>query len=198
MRVGLNLAIPPRAGERYALYWAIPATLLGIAGLVFLVLFTVRSFREHKVVQKSLTEHEAQENALHAQEMALRNKLEEPAARQLLNDAKFVNGLIEERRFSMVDMISDLTSLMPDEVRLSGLTVAPQGQEVAVRFVIAGKSEEAIEAFLSSLEDSSQFKDVAIVNQGFEQEGSGSELENIACTATYLPGQNQDSESSGE
>jgi hypothetical protein len=84
---------------------------------------------------------------------------------------------------------------MPDEVRLTGLALAPEGQELAVRFVITGKSEEAIERFLSDLEDSPHFKDVAIVNQGFEQTGAASELENIACTAHYLPGE---SEASGE
>jgi hypothetical protein len=61
--------------------------------------------------------------------------------------------------------------------------------------VITGKNAGAIETFLSNLEDSPSFKDVAIINEGFEEAGTVSELENIACTAHYLPGQ---SESSGE
>jgi hypothetical protein len=73
--------------------------------------------------------------------------------------------------------------------------MAPDGQELAVRFVITGKSEEAIERFLSNLEDSPHFKDVAIINQGFEEAGAASELENIACSAHYLVG---GSEAGGE
>ncbi|MGD0007857.1 MAG: hypothetical protein ABSE93_04825 [Terriglobia bacterium] len=195
MKVVLNLAIPPSARERYALYWAIPATLLGVTGLAFLLLFTVRSFREYRAVQKSVAELQGRENTLRAQEMALRKQLEEPESRRLLDDVQSVNALIEERRFSLTGLAADITDLMPDEVRLTGLALAPDGQELAVRFVIAGKSEEAIERFLSDLEDSPHFIDVAIVNQGFQQTGAASELENIACTAHYLAGE---SEASGE
>jgi Tfp pilus assembly protein PilN len=189
MKVVLNLAIPPSARERYALYWAIPATLLGVTGLAFLLLFTVRSFREYRAVQKSVAEQQERENTLRAQEMALRKQLEEPESRRLLDDAQFVNALIEKKRVSLTGLAADITDLMPDEVRLTGLALAPEGQELAVRFVITGKSEEAIERFLSDLEDSPHFRDVAIVNQGFEQTGAASELENIACTAHYLPGE---------
>jgi Tfp pilus assembly protein PilN len=189
MKVVLNLAIPPKAHERYALFWAIPATLLGIAGLAFILLSTVRSFREYEGVQKSVAEHQAREDALRAQEMALRRQLEEPESRRLLNDVQFLNELIEAKRFSVTGLVADITDLIPDEVRLTALAVAPQGKELAVRFVIAGKSEEAIERFLSSLEDSPHFKNVAIINEGFEQTGATSELENIPCTAQYLAGE---------
>jgi len=195
MKVVLNLAIPPSARERYALYWAIPATLLGVTGLAFLLLFTVRSYREYKAVQKSVADQQGRENTLRAQEMALRKQLEEPESRRLLDDVQFVNALIEKKRVSLTGLATDITDLMPDEVRLTGLALAPEGQELSVRFVITGKSEEAIERFLSDLEDSPHFKDVAIVNQGFEQTGAASELENIACTARYMPGE---SEASGE
>jgi len=195
MKVVLNLAIPPSARERYALYWAIPATLLGVTGLAFLLLFTVRSYREYKAVQKSVAEQQGRENTLRAQEMALRKQLEEPESRRLLDDVQFVNDLIEKKRVSLSSLATDITDLMPDEVRLTGLALVPEGQELAVRFVITGKSEEAVERFLSDLEDSPHFRDVAIVNQGFEQTGAASELENIACTAHYLPGE---SEATGE
>jgi len=146
-------------------------------------------------VQKSVAEHQGRENTLRAQEMALRKQLEEPESRRLLDNVQFVNALIEKKRFSLTGLAADITDLIPDEVRLTGLAMAPEGQELAVRFVITGKSEEAIESFLSNLEDSPHFKDVAIINQGFEQTGAASELENIACTAHYLAGE---SEASGE
>jgi len=191
MRISLNLAIPASARERYALFWAIPATLLGLAGLVFIILFTVRSYREYRTVEKSVSEYQKRENSLRAQEAALRRQLEEPKAQRLLKDAQFVNGLIEAKRISLTDLAADITELLPPQVRLSALAVAPDGQELAIRFVIAGKSTEAIEHFLSGLEDSPHFKDVAIIYGGFEEEGSGSELENIACSAHYLPGGNE-------
>jgi len=193
MKIDLNLAIQPSAHERYALYWAIPATLLGIAGLAFLLLSTIPSYREYRVVEKSVAGAEERENALRAQEMTLRRQLEEPESRRRLDDVKFVNALIEQKRISLTELMTDVTGLLPDEVRLTGLAMAPDGQELAIRFVLAGKSTEAIERFLSNLEDSPHFKDVAIINEGFEQAGAASELENMPCTAHYLPGTSEPS-----
>ena len=193
MKIDLNLAIQPSAHERYALYWAIPATLLGIAGLAFLLLSTIPSYREYRAVEKSVAGADERENALRAQEMTLRRQLEEPASRRRLDDVKFVNALIEQKRISLTELMTDVTGLLPDEVRLTGLAMAPDGQELAIRFVLAGKSTEAIERFLSNLEDSPHFKDVAIINEGFEQAGAASELENMPCTAHYLPGRTEPS-----
>ena len=195
MKVVLNLAIPPRARERYALHWAIPATLLGVTGLAFLVLSTIPSIREYRAVQKSVAGSQERENALRAQEMALRRKLEEPESRRRLDDVRFVNALIEKKRITLTGLAADVTDLIPDEVRLTGLAMTAEGGELAVRFVIASKSTEAIERFLNNLEDSPHFKDVAIINEGFDQAGTSSELENIACAAHYLVG---GSESSGD
>ena len=195
MRVTLNLAIPPSARERYALLWAIPATLLGIAGLVLIILFSDRSYRQYKVVHASVVRYQDRDNALRAQEMALRRVLEEPASRRLLNDVQFINALIEAKQVSLTSLAADITELIPDDVRLSALAMQPDGHELAVRFVITGKNAEAIERFLSDLEDSPHFKDVAIINEGLEETGANAELENIACTAHYVAGEG---ESSGE
>jgi len=195
MRVVLNLAIPPSAQERYALLWAVPATLLGVAGLTLILMFSLRSYREYKVVKKSVDELQERDNVVRAQEMALRRQLDDPESRRVLDDVKFLNGLIEQKQISLTGLSADITELIPDDVRLSVLDMAPDGQELALRFVITGKDAKAIERFLSNLEDSPHFKDVAIINEGFEEASTTSELENIACTAHYLVGE---SESSGE
>jgi len=195
MKVTLNLAIPPSARERYALLWAIPATLLGIAGLALIILFSLRSYRQYQVVHASVIIYQNRDNAVRAQEMALRRALEEPTNRRVLNDVQFINALIEAKQVSLTSLAADITELIPDDVRLSALAMQPDGHELALRFVITGKNAEAIERFLSNLEDSPHFKDVAIINEGLEETGTNTELENIACTAHYVPGE---SESSGE
>ena len=127
MRVTLNLAIPPSARERYALLWAIPATLLGIAGLVLIILFSDRTYREYRVVHASVARYQDRDNALRAQEMALRRVLEEPASRRLLNDVQFINALIEAKQVSLTSLAADITELIPDDVRLSSLAMQPEG-----------------------------------------------------------------------
>jgi hypothetical protein len=55
-----------------------------------------------------------------------------------------------------------------------------------VRFALVGNSEEAIEAFLSNLEDASDFADVAVLNQGFAQESGTQGSVTVVCMARYL------------
>jgi hypothetical protein len=125
-------------------------------------------------------------NLLTPQEAALHRQLEEPQSRQLLKNTHFINGLINDRRFSLADLVADITHLMPPDVCLTGLATAPDGEQVWIRFMVTAKTEGAIEAFLNNLEDSPRFQEVQILNQGFEQRGSNPELENISCTARYL------------
>jgi Tfp pilus assembly protein PilN len=188
MRYDLNLAIPPSARERYALHWAIPATVLGAAGLVLLLWASARSFREYRAVQKAIAGYQDRESALRTQETALRRQLQEPQSRAFLDNVQFVNTLIQEKQVSLTDLAADLAQLIPDEVRLTALAMEPDGEELGIRFLVAGKNEAALERFLSNLEDSPHFRDVAITNEGFEEAGTSSELENIACTAHYLVG----------
>jgi len=196
MKVTLNLAIPPSARERYALLWSIPATVLGIAGLVLIILFSLRSYRQYQVVHASVVRYQDRDNALRSQELTLRRALEEPANRRVLNDVQFVNALIEAKQVSLTRIAADITGLIPDDVRLSALAMAPDAHGLALRFVITGKNAEAIERFINNLEDSPHFKDPAIINEGIEETGANSELENIACTAYYVLG--EESKPSGE
>ena len=115
--------------------------------------------------------------------------------RRVLNDVQSVNALIDAKQVSLISLVEDITGLIPDDVRLSALAMAPDGHETALRFVVTSKNSEAIERFLSNLEDSPHFKDVAITNGGLEETGTNTELENIACTAHYMVGE---SEPSGE
>ena len=193
MKVTLNLAIPPRASERYALHWAIPATLLGIAGLYFLLSPTLRSFREYRAVHTSVLAYQQRENALRARELELRRQLEGPQSRLLLSNVQFVNQLIDENRVSLNGLVRDITELIPDEVRLTGLAMSAGGQDLAIRFVISGKSEEAIETFLVASRTLSHLgcgRRRRRVSRG----GSLSALENIACTAHYLIGAGRNGE----
>jgi len=162
--------------------------VLGAAGLVLLLGASARSFREYRAVQKAIAGYQDRENALRTQETALRRQLQEPQSRAFLENVQLVNALIEKKQVSLIDLATDITQLIPDEVRLTTLAMAPDGAELALRFVITSKNVEALEHFVSNLEDSPHFKDVMIIDEGFEEAGTNAELENIACTAHYLVG----------
>ncbi len=185
MRIALNLATAPSPRERYALAWAVPVTVAALAVLLLLALFTVRSYREYRKVHRSLLEVRAAEDALRNRQATLQRDLEQPHSREIFRRVRFVNGLIDEKQFSLTGLTKQVTGLLPPQVRLTGLGLVQGGSDPVVRFTIVGNSEEAAEKFLANLEDSPSFRDVFILNQGFGQGESAEGAVTIACTAHY-------------
>jgi len=188
MKVTLNLSTSAHTRERVALAWAVPAVVIGLAGLFYLGVSTLRAARDYRDVHRSVAELEERLARMKEHEVALKRDLERPQYRELLRNVQFVNQLIEKKQLTLTDLAARVAKLLPGKVRLNGLTLAQQQDgSYLVRFTLTGQSEEAVENFVGNLEDSSEFKDVTIANQGFEQEGGAAGPVNIACTARYVP-----------
>ena len=188
MKIDLNLALAESPREHYALWWAAPALVLGLAGLLYLGHSTTLELRRYHAVHEDLADYQEQEGRLREREATLRKDLELPDNREVLREVQFVNGLIGRKKVPLTDLATRVSNLLPDDARLTGLALAPQADQLTVRFVITGKSVDAVESFISNLEDSSDFKDPVIANQGFEEEGAAGTPETITCSARYTPG----------
>jgi hypothetical protein len=186
MKVALNLAIAPSARERYALAWAVPATLLGLAGLVFIVVSLGRQLWDYRKVHQEFGELQERTARLRKQESAVQSNLDQPQARKIFREAQFINALIEKKQISLSQLAAIVTKLLPGDARLAGLALAPQSGDLKVLFTITGRNEEAVETFLGNLEDSPEFKDVALVNEGFQQQGPTAGPITINCSAHYV------------
>lgn len=186
MKIELNLSVAPSPRERYALAWAVPVTLVSVAVLVLLSLYAVRAYREYRKIHGSVQELRAQEAQFRQREMALRRDLERPQLRKVFRSVRFVNRLIGEKQFSLIELTEQVSKLLPPQVRLAGLGLAEGGDEPVVRITATGRSEEALEKFLTNLENSDKFSEVTITSQGFAPEGSEGEPVRIACSARYL------------
>ena len=191
MKITLNLSPAPSARDRYALVWAIPATLIGLTALILLGRVTLREFRQYRTIEGQLADVQKRSAELQNQEASIRRKLDEPASNDLLHRAKFVNTLIDQKQLSLADVSARIAGLLPEDAHLMGLTLSgPKkvGDDYMLRMGITAKNEDAIETFINDLEDSPDFKDVSIINQGFQEESSQPEQVNIVCSARYLPG----------
>ena len=191
MKITLNLSAAEGARDHYALAWAIPATVLGLLALVLLGRALIHEYRDYREIQNQLTEVQMRAEELHNQEASIRRKLEHPAYRKLYSQAQFVNGLIQQRKLSLTELSARLAGLLPEDAHLTGLSLtSPKkpGGDYMVRMGITAKGEDAIETFVNDLEDAPDFKDVSIINQGFQEESSQGQQVNIVCTAQYLPG----------
>ena len=201
MKITLNLSPPSSARDRYAVAWAIPAMLIGLGVLVLLGRASLHEYRDYLGMQRQLTEVQFRADELRQQEAAIRKKLEDPAYRELLTRVKFVNRLIDQREFSPTEVSTRLAGLLPEDAHLTGLALtAPKklGEDYAVRMGITAKGEDAIETFINDLEDAPDFKDVSIINQGFQEEASQGPQVSLECTARYLPGMQEEIEAKSQ
>jgi len=189
MKVYLNLAVVPSRRERYALVWAVPTLAAALLIFVYLAGSTIRDFRRSREIRGSLASFQAKDADLRARETAIRLELARPESRHLVHETEFVNQLISQREFSLTELTVKVSKLLPSDVKLNGLGLAGSDSQPEVRFAVMGKSEKAIESFLSNLEGSKDFSDVTIKNQGFREESkTGTEQVALICTARYVTG----------
>jgi hypothetical protein len=191
MKITVNLSAAPSARDRYALAWTIPVTTVGLVALVFLARASIHEYRDYRTIRSQLVELRARTAELHDRETALRTRFNDPVNRELLHRAKFVNNLIDLKELSLTDVSARLAGLLPENAHLTSLSLlSPKnpGDDYAIRMGIIARSEDAVETFVNDLEDAPDFKDVSILNQGFEEDSSLPDQVNIVCTARYLPG----------
>ncbi len=201
MKIALNLSPPSSARDRYALAWGIPATLIGVGALILLSRASLREYRDFRAMQHQVTVVESRADDLGRQEEDIRRKLEAPADQDLRTRIRFINKLIVERKVSLAEVSSRLAGLLPEDAHLTSLAFASpkeSGQDYAVRMGITAKGEDAIETYINDLEDSPDFKDVSIVNQGFQEDPSQGSQINLVCMARYLPGAEEQAEAKAE
>ena len=191
MKITLNLSPAASLRDRLALAWAIPAATVGLAVLLLVGRATLLEFRDYRGIRDQLAEVQKRTADLHNQEAAIKRKLDDPVYRDLLHRTKFVNTLIEERKLSLTELTTRLAGLLPEDAHLTGLGLSSPkkpGEDYMVQMGITARNEDSIETFINDLEDAPDFRDVSIINQGFQEQSSQPDQVNIICTARYLPG----------
>lgn len=186
MKVSFNLAVTSTSRERYALAWALPLAALALAGLASVCSSAARGIRDYRRVHAerlNLLDQEARANRV---EKDLRRDLEQPQFHSLYRETQFVNSLIAQKRVSVTGLAARITELLPPSLRLTGLALVDKDGERAVRVTITGSSVEAVENFVLSLEDSSDFRDPEILNRSIEESGAAAGQVTVTCTARYL------------
>jgi len=191
MKITLNLSPAASTRDRYALSWALPATVVGLAVLILLCRSSVQEYRGYLENRNNLAGLQKRAEDLKSQEATIRSKLGQPAFHDVIGRAKFVNNLIDQRELSVTELTARIAGLLPESAHLTGLALSSPkkpGDDYMVRMGITAKGEDAVETFINDLEDSPDFQDVSIINQGFQEESSQGQQVSLICTARYLPG----------
>lgn len=188
MKITLNFAAAESPLNHNVLAWAIPATIVGLAGLLWLGMLLTHGLNQYNGIQQQAAVYQQHENQLRRREVTLQQQLESPKYKGLMGDVKFMNSLIDRRRLSLSEIVKEVAHILPDDAHLTKLELLTDQKHLVVRFSMTAKSEEALETFMGGLEDSPDFQDVTIANQGFQEAGEDPGQVKVTCIATYLPG----------
>ena len=196
MRVDLNLGRAQGFRQRHLVAWSVPVLAVAALLLVRMVVGVEANWRQYRTVSAAADREAARQNDLLVREATLRRKLDEPDNRALLREVQFINYLIDDRRLSFGELTDRVTALLPPQARLSGLSMPDSSGDPLVHFMVEGASEEPVETFLTNLENSPDFREVVINNQGFEEKdssasGGGGAPVSITCSARYVGGRTE-------
>ncbi|MHB8655801.1 MAG: hypothetical protein ACYDA9_18205 [Terriglobia bacterium] len=186
MKISLNLATTSSLRERYAFFWALPLALIGAVGLVALGYAAIFNFHEYHKMQANLDRLTQQEQDLTGREKALQKELDQPDNLTIFQKAHFINDLIQQRQLTLTRLTQKVSRLIPPTVRLTALGVTHPKEGIVVRFSVLGRDEGGVETFMGNLEDSSDFADLTVTNQKFQQVATTPGQVSITCTARYV------------
>jgi Tfp pilus assembly protein PilN len=171
MNIGLNLATKPLVSHRRFL---VGSALLGLFGSVLFVylswhFYTLRKADEdfRARVGKLQTEMEREQQ----QRVELERFFGRQENRNLQARAKFVGNVIEARSFNWTKMFMDLERTLPPGVHVLKIEPTLDNGSVAVKFVVAGSSEESKVKTLQAFEDSKSFTQVELTGEAIPKEG---------------------------
>jgi len=188
MRISLNLATNPSLRDRYAL--TVSAPTVGVA-LVVLIVLTYVSWGNYKAYRKAqaLTAEDArQQTALQQKEAEVLRYLDQPKYKGTYHEVHFVNLLIAQKKLSVPGLFAKVADLLPVDVRLVRLLYAEGGDSAAVRMEVSGKSQEALDEFVSNLEKSPDFANPMVGGIGFDKQNPSGAAGGVtmSCQARYL------------
>lgn len=172
MRVGLNLSTKPLVSHRRFL---VGSALLGaVAGVLFVYLswhfYSLRKAdEEFRAKQGSLQQQMARVQEQRNELVRFFGKEEN---HNLQERAKFVGSVIEARSFNWTKMFMDLEHTLPPGVHVVKIEPKLESGSAAVKFVVAGSSEESKVKLLKAFEDSRSFTDIELTSMSLPKQSA--------------------------
>jgi hypothetical protein len=181
-----NLATRPFYNERLI------HVLLGV-GLVLVAAFTAFNVsrllslsRQQAAFTDAASRDEGRAADLRGRAAAIRRGIDPKALARVTQAAIEANRLIDARTFSWTALFNDIEATLPPTVMLSSVTpsVSDQREGVQVRFMVVGRTVDAIDTFIERLEETGRFRDVIASSEQVTEEG----LYETTIEGAYLQG----------
>jgi hypothetical protein len=184
MKVQLNLSTAALENKRPFL---VGAGVLGAIGLVVLLLYghaAFSSWRANRQIRAEIASWQSKVRDYQQRQAALQSYFQTAQAKEVLDRAKFLNGLIGERSFPWTKIFMDLEPALPAGVRV--VNIAPKWQDgrVLIELTVGAGTDEQKLKFLESLEKSKAFSDIRLLGDRHSDQPGADKIE-LQLTAMY-------------
>lgn len=167
-----NLSTRPFYNER-ALHSGLAAlAIVVILFTIFNVMQIVLLTRQQSELGAKAAAAESQARQLRAHAATVRQAINTKQLEQISGAAREVNALIGQRLFSWTDLLNQLETTLPEEVRITSMRPRiDKDGSVTVVMAIVGRSVEDIDRFMENLEASGAFADVFSPQESASEDG---------------------------
>ncbi|HEV2182405.1 MAG TPA: hypothetical protein VGR39_01880 [Candidatus Acidoferrales bacterium] len=161
MKTHFNLASSPLENNRRFIAGAATLGIIALAASFFLSVHAMRARRTNGAIRADISRLEDQIRASQREQERLRVALKDPKTVEVMNRARFLNNLIEQRTFPWTKMFADLEQILPAGVRV--VSISPQMDKtgrVKVMLVVSAVNDEQKVKFVRSMVASPAFSNV--------------------------------------
>ena len=192
MRLDINLATHVyEDARRFWIRWGTAAGILAIITLGLLAL-TIRGWYNARLDHQKINELRAQIAERDKERAAAEALLNRPENRSMREKSQYLNELISRKAFSWTKAIEGLEKVMPPRLHL--VSIQPElneNNQLAIRMVVAGDSQERAIELVRRMEDSRHFRETRIDSQS--RSGQGGDNVQFQISALYIPAHEQES-----
>ena len=191
MRLNINLATKPYQDvRRVLLQWGGLVLLLALCtgGLLWMAFTNWRESRDVNAKIAGLNSEIAAMDRQHQEALAL---VQLPQNRPVLDNSKFLNGLIARKSFSWTRVFMQLEEIMPPKLHVVSIqpSLSPKTDTVEVHMSVAGTSRDAAVELVKRLEQSPSFRNARIEEESTLKPAKGeTDTVQFHLAAVYVPG----------
>lgn len=190
MRLNINLATKPYQDvRRVLLQWGGLVLLLAVC-TVGLLWMAVSNWRQSREVSAKIAGLNSEIAALDRQRDEAVALVRLPQNSPVVEDSKFLNGLIARKSFSWTRAFMQLEEIMPPKLHVVSISpeLQPKTNTVEVHLTVAGTSRDAAVELVKRLEQSPSFHDARIVEESAVALAKEStDTVQFHLTAIYVP-----------
>jgi type IV pilus assembly protein PilN len=189
VRLNINLATKPYQDvRRVLLQWGGLVLLLAVC-TVALAWTAVSVWRESRNVNAKITGLESEIAALDKERNKAVEVLKLPQNSSVVDDSKFLNGLIARKSFSWTRVFMQLEEIMPPKLHVVSISpeLQPKTNTVEVHLTVAGTSREAAVELVKRLERSPNFREARISEEAEAHDKENIDTVRFGLNAVYVP-----------